>query len=399
MQISNLVQLKDDGVIRVQADLRWEDSEHAPLTLFVQTDVSHEDALWPDPNSFLIATVLSAWQSGEKRILVEGALCPALASNLQGVFMMLRAWYPDDFDAAPKIEAAGGFKTSLPYGKGALSLMSGGIDSLCLLRANKLFFPAGHANGIRAVLSIAQIAQPVTAKEALQKKMQGRLSAISPVAADAGVDVIPALTNTWWLNPDGYFYGQKAYSSQLSAVTSFFSKRFQKGYIASSYDAAFTGKPWGSHPQLDAYYSSSHFEMQNSGTEMTRLRKVEMVADWPVALHHMRVCQNDNTGGKNCGTCEKCIRTLLMLEGLGKLRDCQAFPKNTITPELVRYLEAYDMLHSEDMLHDEEKLHLYEMILPLLEQRGRHDLASTLREILTNLASRKGDSRAAEAVG
>jgi hypothetical protein len=264
------------------------------------------------------------------------------------------------------------------------------------LRANKLFFPQGHPNEIKAVLSVAQIAQPVATKDALYTKMAGRLSAIGPVAADAAVDVIPVLTNTWWLNPDGYYYGQKAYASLLSAVTSFFSQRFHKGYIASSYDAAFTNKPWGSHPQLDAYYSSAHFQMENSGTEMTRLRKVEIVADWPVALQHIRVCQNDNSGGKNCGTCEKCIRTMLMLEGLGKLRECKAFPKNVIVPELVRYLETYNMLHSDDPLHDEEKLYLYGMIVPLLENCGRNDLATTLQEILRNLSARKTNTKAAE---
>jgi hypothetical protein len=134
--------------------------------------------------------------------------------------------------------------------------------------------------------------------------------------------------------------------------------------------------------------------MENSGTEMTRLRKVEIVADWPVALQHMRVCQNDNSGSKNCGTCEKCIRTMLMLEGFGKLRDCKAFPKNTITPEIVRYLETYDMLHSDDPLHDEERFYLYGMIIPGLEKSGRNDLATTVKEILSNLGTRKAKGAA-----
>ena len=389
MIISNLNQIKADGTVRVEAQLKWEDSNRPPFTFFVQTDEKFQDALWPDPNSFLVASVLSAWHAGERRIQVEGTLCPALVNNLHGVFMMLNSWYPDHFPAPPRIEATQGLTASLPFGKGAISLMSGGIDSLCLLRANHLHFPEGHANRIKGTVSVAQSAQPMATRDAIYKKMEGRLAAIHPVVNAAGVDVIPAITNTWWLNPDGYFYGQKAYSSQLSAITSLFSKRFHKGYIASSYDAAFTNKPWGSHPQLDAYYSSAHFQMENSGTEMTRLRKVELVADWPAALQHIRVCQNDNSGSKNCGTCEKCSRTMLMLEGLGKLRTCTAFPKNTISSELVRYLETYDMLHSDDKLHDDERLYLYGMIVPLLENCGRSDLAATIREILANLSARK----------
>jgi hypothetical protein len=388
MIISNLKQLKAGDTVRVEAQLQWEDTARPSFTLFVQTDEQFQDALWPDPNSFLIASVLTAWQAKERRIQVEGALCPALVSNLQGVFMMLNAWYPQDFATPPQIEATRGLVAALPKGQGAISLMSGGIDSLCLLRANHLHFPTGHPNRIKAVVSVAQNAQPFPTCDAIHKKMAGRLAAIRPVAAEAAVAVIPAIANTWWLNPDGYFYGQKAYSSQLSAVTSLFSQRFHRGYIASSYDAAFTGKPWGSHPQLDAYYSSAHFQMENSGTEMTRLRKVELVADWPVAFQHIRVCQNDNSASKNCGTCEKCIRTMLMLEGLGKLRTCTAFPKNTITPELARYLDTYKMLHSDDKLHDEEKLYLYDMIIRCLET-SRPDLTTVLREILSTLSPQK----------
>jgi hypothetical protein len=395
MIISNFNQIKTDGTVRVEAQLKWEHSSRAPFTFFVQTDDQFESALSPDPNSFLIASVLSAWHAGERRILVEGSLCPSLVNNLQGVFMMLNSWYPEHFPTPPHIEATQGLKASLPSGNGAISLMSGGVDSLCLLRANQLHFPEGHANRIKGCVSVAQSAQPMANRDAIYKKMEGRLAAVRPVTTAGGVDIMPAVTNTWWLNPDGYFYGQKAYSSQLSAVTSVFSKRFHKGYIASSYDAAFTGKPWGSHPQLDAYYSSAHFQMENSGTEMTRLRKVEIIADWPVALQHVRVCQNDNSGSKNCGTCEKCIRTMLMLEGLGKLRSCTAFPKNTISSGLVRYLETYDMLHSDDKLHDEERLYLYGMIIPLLENCGRSDLAVTIREILASLSNRKAAQAAA----
>jgi hypothetical protein len=74
-------------------------------------------------------------------------------------------------------------------------------------------------------------------------------------------------------------------------------------------------------------------------------------------------------------------------------QSAQPFPKNTITPEVVRYLEAYDMLHSDDPLHDEERLYLYGMIIKEMEKCGRDDLASMLKEILRNLGGRRSESR------
>jgi len=389
MKISNFDLRKDKGTIRTEALITWEESDRPPLTLFVQTVDTYQDLIWPDPNSFLIATLLAAWNAGERRIRVNECLCPALVNNLEGVFMMIKAWYPNDFGPKPLIEATKGTKASLPIGKGAISLMSGGIDSLCLLRANKLHYPDGHPSAIKSVLSVANIEHRAADENDIWKHFEGRMKALKPVALDAAVDVIPACTNVWWLNPDGYFYGQKSYSSLLSAISSMFGKGYHKGYIASSYDAAFSKKPWGSHPQLDAYYSSSHFNMENSGTEMTRFKKVELVADWPVAFHNMRVCQNDNSGSENCGTCEKCIRTLLMLEALGKLKECKAFPRNYIDTELLNYLEEYDMLHSTDIQHDAEKLYMYGMIIPYLERRRRHDLSEALKKILEALNKRE----------
>jgi hypothetical protein len=390
MQISQIEPISQGSTVRAQALITREDSERPPFTMFIQTVDRGQEVFGADPNSFLMATILTAWQEGERRVHVDGVLCPLRVNNLEGVFMMLKAWYPEDFGKPPVIEASGGTESRLPSGLGAISLMSAGIDSLCLLRANRLFFPEGHPNYIRAVLPVAHVDKHADDEVSLWKNFEGRLTAIRPVSEDSGVDIYPACTNVWWLNPDGYFYGQKSYSSLLSAVTCMFGKGYQKGYIASSYDAAFSVKPWGSHPQLDAYYSTSYFSMENSGTEMTRFKKVRMLADWQVALNHMRVCQNDNSGGGNCGTCEKCIRTMLMLESMGKLKECTAFPQNHIDVDLVNYLSEYDMLYSSDPWHNEEKIYMYNMIITPLEDRGRNDLAVALREILKKLCERAG---------
>lgn len=78
-----------------------------------------------------------------------------------------------------------------------------------------------------------------------------------------------------------------------------------------------------------------------------------------------------------------------MLEALGKLEKCSAFPTNYIDTELLEYLQTYDMLHSPDILHNEEKIYMYGMTIPYLEKRGRTDLAVALKKILDNLNERK----------
>ena len=385
MIISEINQTTANGLVTIQATISWENFDRKPFQFFVQTPAENEDALWTDANSLLIGSILTAWHYKEKRVRIDGTVCPMLASNLEGVFMMMKSWYPDDFDETPVIEPTGGFKSMLPPKSGTVSLMSGGIDSLCLLRANHLFYPKGHTSRISAVVPIEMTKEAASDRQHFDLAFEGRMTSIGPVAEEAEVRVMPARTNLWFLNPDGYFYGQKSYASQLSSILSFFSKGFDHGLIASSYDAAYSSKPWGSNPQLDAYFTSAHFRMENSGTEMTRLRKVEIVADWPIGYKSIRVCQNDNTGGSNCGTCEKCIRTKLMLESLGKLRDCQSFPENYIDTDLLGYLETYKMLPSTDAMHNEEKIYQYGLTIPYLKRRGRMDLVEALEAILDKL--------------
>ncbi|MCK6690764.1 MAG: hypothetical protein L6Q97_01540 [Thermoanaerobaculia bacterium] len=375
MVISNFDLIKENGTLRVEADIRWEEKPSAPFRFFIQTEARHKDTFWADPNAMLIAALLPAWQAGEKRIRVEGTLCPVLADKLEAVFMTIQAWYPDEFGRPPLIEASQGFKVNKPFRTGTMSLLSCGIDSLAILRANRQHLPDDHPDAIRATVFVAHHAKPAASLEDLHRQAKGRLPAATAVSQDAGCVPIPVSTNVWWLNPDNTFFSFKSHGAQLSACMAFFSKGFHKGYIASSFDGAYMHKHWGSHPLLDSFFSTAYFQIEHTGVELTRMKKTALVAHWPAGLQNIRVCQNDSSGSSNCGTCEKCIRTMTMLEALGKLRECRSFPENNIHPERMNYLREYNMLF------DPEQVYLYRMAIPLLKQRERHDLVETMEEI------------------
>lgn len=389
MIISSLQIKRSAGLVSAEATVRWEKAARKPFRFFVQTPEEHASALQADANAFLIGSFISAWALGEQRINVEGTLCPLLLNHLEGAMMMLRSWYPQAFGPFPVVEAEKGFAARMPKENGAISLMSGGIDSLCLLRSNHLYYHTDHPSYINAVVPVAMVEHKASNTDAFDALFQARMTSVKVVADDQKVKIIPVASNVYWLNPDEYHYGQKTYASQLSSILAMFSGGFHHGFIASSYDAAYASKPWGSNPQLDAYFSSGHFRIENAGSEQTRLKKVGIVADWPAGASSIRVCQNDNAGGSNCGTCEKCIRTQLMLEALGKLRGCTAFPHDRLELDLLEYLKTYEMLSSDDAMHNEEKVYQYGLVLPYLHQRGRHDLAQRLKEILDELVEDK----------
>src|SRR5688572_9040498 len=274
MIISEIKLLKEEGTIRTEAKIEWENNDTPSFNFFMQTEEKYADAFWSDPNAILLALIFPAWGAGEERIQVQGRLCPVLKKNMNGAFMLLKTWFPDDFGPAPLIEATNGFRALVPFKTGAISLLSAGIDSLSILRSNKLLLPHDHLNAIQATVSVSHYEKPARNLKELHEQQQGRLKAINAVSADLGVLSIPVTTNFWWLNLDGNFFSFKSHGAQFLSALAFFSKGFYKGYIASSFDAAFLHKPWGSHPQLDSYFSSSHFQTEHIGTDMTRIEKV-----------------------------------------------------------------------------------------------------------------------------
>src|SRR5438132_37956 len=99
-------------MVRVQARVTWEESGRAPLVLFASTDERHHEALSLDPNAFLIACLLPAWHAGERRVRIDGQLCPVLCQNMTAALATLSSWYPARFGPAPAIEPSSGFKVN-----------------------------------------------------------------------------------------------------------------------------------------------------------------------------------------------------------------------------------------------------------------------------------------------
>jgi hypothetical protein len=70
---------------------------------------------------------------------------------------------------------------------------------------------------------------------------------------------------------------------------------------------------WSSHALLDGAWLSHHVRTESDGWDIHRNDKVLHIAKWPLALKVLRVCAIGNEVG-NCGKCEKCLRTMALLE-------------------------------------------------------------------------------------
>lgn len=134
-------------------------------------------------------------------------------------------------------------------------------------------------------------------------------------------------------------------------------------------------KPMGSHPALDHHLSSDHLEIRHLGARLARSEKLESMVDQAPVRESLRVCfrrpEFDARSGApvNCGTCEKCIRTIVMLDILGRLEDFPTFAKRAAweayrQPRLLAHIPP---MFLDDLIHLAER-HDHGEWLALLKQ-------------------------------
>lgn len=70
--------------------------------------------------------------------------------------------------------------------------------------------------------------------------------------------------------------------------------------------------PLGTHPLTDPLWSNECVEVMHEGAEAGRLDKIRIICGCESALANLRVCYHD--ANVNCGTCDKCLRTMIALK-------------------------------------------------------------------------------------
>jgi hypothetical protein len=121
------------------------------------------------------------------------------------------------------------------------------------------------------------------------------------------------LGHSWWT---GVHYGMGMAGAAAPAAHV---KQAGTVYFASSFSEEFN-VPGGSHPELEGNAAWPGSRVVHDSFDRTRQRKIEEVAahrPLPAMRPFLQVCHRQIDGLLNCGTCEKCLRTMagLMVEG------------------------------------------------------------------------------------
>ena len=254
-----------------------------------------------DCDSYLLAALLPAMRM-KANIIVRGSVSRELLANLTELQSVWNKWLPEEFFLIDiKVDSVRDKEVRV---QGAIAAFSGGADAqfTAYRHAKSL---AGYATqDIKAGVFVHGFDIPLTDIEGFA----GAAKMATEVLNDLGLILLTVETNIrelWNINWE--YYCGMALASVLSGL---------KGYAGiglvgsgEPYDALVI--PWGSNPITDPMLSSSTFKVIHDGAGFNRSEKIQTISEWPVGMQNLRVCWAGGHHDRNCGCCEKCVRTRL----------------------------------------------------------------------------------------
>jgi len=371
----------------ISATIEWEDQPYPEQVLEFEindgeiTETRQQDE--PCADAFLAACFPLAALHRESRVRIEEKPCPMLVEGLRTAHAWWASWggmHP----RPPTIETpARGRSRNLIAPRRAVSCLSGGVDGLHTLLHNRRLYREGDPAYIRDVLFIHGFDIGKRPRDPENERFRTALRRLEPVAAEAGVRLIPCRTNLRHLpsKPDFWTYRQNGAALAALGHAAILGPAFF--FIGASHHVA-NPVPMGSHPAVDGLFSSQRVTVVHDGGRFSRLEKVRDLATWPTALAALRVCPTRLEDGANCGRCEKCLRTRLELLAVG-IDETSAFGPSLTPTEL--WNEAVP-----EPAGPGHRAIMYEDLLPPLRARGLGTLCRILEEKIAAYRKQIGKS-------
>ena len=314
-------------------------------------------------NPFLVSLLPVVAKTGSD-LQVEGEVSPVLLENLGQVRNIWNDWYGLKFGAVAGVTTESTGEAASP---GVGCFFSGGVDSFYTVLKN-LAREKGE-NRITHLLYVRGFDVDLDDHD-LDSLVTGRLNRIGE---EIGLPLIRASTNLRRLADRFASWGKLQHGAALAGTAHCLSGIIGPMLIPATHTYQRVW-PWGTHPLLDPLWSDEFVSFITDGCEMTRSGKIRSrIAGSSVALDHLRVCHS-NTGSKyNCGRCEKCIRTKVLLKLAGVLERCATLD-GAVDLEQVRSIRIRLRI-TEDFV--------IETLAELRERDIEHELQQALQKVLS----------------
>ncbi|MEZ5182699.1 MAG: hypothetical protein R2702_12635 [Acidimicrobiales bacterium] len=105
---------------------------------------------------------------------------------------------------------------------------------------------------------------------------------------------------------------EQTHGGPLAALAHLLDRPPARHLISASFPVS-ADRPWGTHWALDPHWSTSATAIEHVGHDHAREEKVAAIASDPLVDRHLTVCWEHRSRDRNCGRCDKCLETLVML--------------------------------------------------------------------------------------
>lgn len=343
--------------VRLCADVKYArgDSEK----YWYDVPESHAEELSDSGNPWLACLLPLASTLGES-LHLPLAVDAALAANTVRLTKIWKAWYPNLHDVAVHADVVAALPATGPGRVGAF--FSGGVDSFFTLLRDRATAAPAERPGIQDLITVWGFDISLNKPDAFDR-LRERHAAIASRVGKELIDVTTNLRSTRWSEAQ---WSYLAHGAGLASIALALESRLGTVYIAGG--GGYRGlHAWGSHSVTDPLFSTRATAIVYDGVAFLRSEKIELLSDSELALDGLRVCYETWTD-ENCGTCEKCIRTMIGLEICGALKKCPTLPH---PPDLIETIGRTDCSYFADFRE-------FEDLSLLAATMGRYDIVRAL---------------------
>lgn len=362
MKIANILGYTDEGgASTVQADVDGE------MLWFKSQDVT----LSPSPEVFGSALLIPAAHRSES-LEIDGVLDPVWTSNVGVLNRKVSDWWgiPDvKINSSP--EPAG--SSHDPQGAKHAQCFSGGVDS----------FHSLLTSGLKVDALIYVIGFDIALDDSV--RINDYLPRLRGIGEEVGSQVIVIRTNLRRHPSFRQTNWERTHGGALAAIGHLLEGEFKSFLIPSGH----TTDRWGSHWEIDRFWSSSAVNIVHGDASFQRVEKLRAIGCNTLVLRNLRVCWENRAPLGNCSNCEKCCRTMISLYSADLLQSCETFDNifpleqrvDRLEKVPAHLLETYRALYRD--LEGGSKAAVREAVARLIDRS-----APTLRDKVVNVGRR-----------
>lgn len=296
-----------NGLLTISATIENPDRERT--NLWYRVPAKYSSAITESCDPFVVA-IIFAIMNQSTDLVVHGEVSPSLLRNLEEFQAAWFSWQPNQYRQVKISAEIEREQSRTEVVERAISGFSGGLDSCFTAYRHRQQSSDRFQYNLQAGLMVHGFDIPLYQEEVFERAAEK-----SRVMLDSlGLELIPIATNLKGLFKVDW---EDSCSTAIASCFMLLQKSYTTGLIASSYSYRNLIFPLGSNPLTDRLIRSKSFEIIHDGALYSRSEKAKGIIDWPEALENLRVCWRGKHKDRNCGRCEKCIRTILNFRVLG----------------------------------------------------------------------------------